>query len=569
MMSPWTNTAFIKYFDGVLQTDTQSSPSKEETSMLKVLNTLRSEPGTPADEKKPPIADASFDTPGSFALKDNFLKAGQYVAVHAPLVRAKKGDPPIPLQPLVPQKVNTKSTPVAALAKPIDRDPTPDQDVKVEEKKRSSPEPEPATKHQKLPPTPKPKQPEIPVAVQLPPATPPSPKPTVVSPPMPTPPGPDLPPDDEEELSSDDVPAVVPPRPAAPKKTTPKSAPMSARAELLAGTGINENSYDSAEEPSDGESLGESNEDSDDEEEDEGPARPLPPVHLSYEQRQAAEIAAVQAQQQQSSKSAEKGKKKKVKLTWPKIQHINATVENSPIPPGFVEPKTKKTKAAKEDKALLSKLVNSERFFSRITPQSLKRKPQDLDSHEKGPNAEFVELWNHAVDLALDVEFKRTADRTKAKKYGAKYEARWHELAKKVVYDNRPKDERETRILALHRLFWCYHNVALLVPESPVSTSECWIVFSLPREGQSLHIAQEVRVTFHYRYYEGILFAYKGIHPWEFLKGRAAFFAKRIRQSQITVEKAEERLKNWENNGVLRLMEWVNSTIMSGWGFFT
>lgn len=573
LIPPWTDPALVRLFAGALQTDVKSSLSEEGISMLKALNTLHSEPGTPVEEdKKPPIADASFDAPGNFALKDNFYKAGQYVAVHAPLVRAKKGDPPPPPQPLVPQKVNTKTTPVAILAKQIKQETTtPDQDVLSEEKKRSSPEPEPPAKQpKKIPVTPDAKAPESPVAVQLPPASPPLPKPSAVPPPMPAQSTVlDLPPDDDEDLSVDEPPPPIPPpRSVAAKKSTPakpKSVPLSARAELLIGTGINENSYDSAEEPSDGVSLG-AGSNGDDSDESEGPARPLPPVHLSYEQRQAAEIAAVRAQHNDTAPAKGKGKKK---LSVPKVEHINATAENAPIPPGFVEPKPKKTKAVKEDKVLLSKLINSERFFHRITPSMLKQKPQDLDSREKGPNIEFVKLWNYAVDLALDVEFKRTVNRTEAKAYGAEYESRWLELAKQTVYAEKPDDAREARILALHRLFWCYHNVALLVPEGAVSTSECWLVFSSPRKGQNLHIAQEVRVSFHYRYYEGILFAYKGIHPWEFLKGRATFMVRRIRQNQIPLEKVEERLKNWENNGVFRLMEWVNSTIMGGWNFFT
>ena len=112
--------------------------------------------------------------------------------------------------------------------------------------------------------------------------------------------------------------------------------------------------------------------------------------------------------------------------------------------------------------------------------------------------------------------------------------------------------------------------MVILTPDSPVSTSECWLIFSQPRSGQRIFIAPEVRVSFFWRYYEGIIYAYEGIHPWEFLKGRATFMVKRIRQTQsISLEKVEDRLKNWENNGVFRLMEWVNSTIMGGWNFFT
>jgi hypothetical protein len=567
----WRDGRLSQFFPGALQNESQTSPSKEETNMLKVLNNLRTEPDTVQVNTSPPIADASFDAPGNFSLKDNFYQAGLYVAVHAPEVRAKKGSPPPPPQPLVPQKINTKTTPVAILAKAY----TPE--VAPVEKKRKSDSIEPPAKQQKVASTPKLKQSvEVaPIASQLPPASPPSPKPPS---PVPQPPvmassaQPDLPPDDDDMSSENEAPQPpAPPRPAAAKKATPapRQPAPSARAELLAGTGINESSYDSAEEPSDGEDLvGSSDDEDDDDDHSLSPARPLPPVHLSYEQRNAAEIASVR--QQHSDQAPAKTGRKSNKLTFPKVQHIGATAATAPIPAGFVDPKPKKAKAVKEDKAILSKLANSERFFSRITPNNLKRKPQDLDSPDKGPNVEFVKLWAHAVDLALDVEFKRTANRTEAKKYGADYEARWLEVAKKTVYKDPPEDAREAKILTLHRLFWCYHHVAILTPDSPVSTSECWLIFSQPRSGQRIFIAPEVRVSFFWRYYEGIIYAYEGIHPWEFLKGRATFMVKRIRQTQsISLEKVEDRLKNWENNGVFRLMEWVNSTIMGGWNFFT
>lgn len=565
----WKDGRLSQFFPGALQNESQTSPSKEETNMLKVLNNLRTEPNSTQVDNSPPIADASFDAPGNFSLKDNFYQAGLYVAVHAPEVRAKKGSPPPPPQPLVPQKINTKSPPVAILAKAYTPEATP------VEKKRKSDSIEPPAKQQKVVSTPKPKRSveAAPVAAQLPPAAPPSPKPPS---PVPQPTSMassaqvDLPPDDDDMSSEDVVPQPVAPprpRPAAAKKAASAPQRPSARAELLAGTGINESSYDSAEEPSDGEDLVGSDDDGDDGDHSLSPARPLPPVHLSYEQRNAMEIASVR---QGGDQAPAKSGRKSNKLTFPKVQHIGATAESAPIPAGFVDPKPKKAKTVKEDKALLSKLANSERFFSRITPNNLKRKPQDLDSPDKGPNVEFVKLWAHAVDLALDVEFKRTANRTEAKKYGAEYEARWLELAKKTVYKDPPECTREAKILTLHRLFWCYHNVAILKPDAPVSTSECWLVFTQPRSGQSMFIAPEVRVSFFYRYYEGIIYAYEGIHPWEFLKGRATFMVKRIRQTQnISLEKVEDRLKNWENNGVFRLMEWVNSTIMGGWNFFT
>lgn len=288
----------------------------------------------------------------------------------------------------------------------------------------------------------------------------------------------------------------------------------------------------------------------------------MPPVHLSYEQRNAVEIAAVRAE----PKAA--GKKGKGKKTVPKVTHIPATPENSPIAAGLVTVKPKKPKTEKVDKVLLAKLIESERVNSRITPTALKRKPGDLSRSDENSNREFALLWGHAVDLALDAEFKRTRDQGSSLRYGARYERFCRELAKPSIYKETPEDVREAKILNMHRLFWCYKKVELIIPQAPVDTSQCWIVFSQPHDGQKIYTQPEVRVPFWHRNLEGILFAYKGIQPWEFAKSRATFMVKRIRQGHnISAEKVEERLKNWNSNGVLRMMEWQNSQTMAGWNF--
>lgn len=574
----WSN--FGPREPGKLSADAMLPPSEEETNMFKVLNNLRVDPGDEPAVSQLPISDLSFDAPGHYPEQNRYLALGKFTATHAKrwpkdapkpgpqpieVVKVKKkspsplvfdsGDAPPPVIPVAPSPAIV-TTPLA----------NPDQDVSVSSaippKKRQVDFIESEPKHQKVTPTPKPVE-EAPKEEEKKKATPPpSLKDKLPSPP-PSPPFEmdDLPPEDDSE----EVPALPPPPEV--RRPTP-AAPT--RAELLAGTGIDEAEYDSAEEPSDAEDLANTDgEEEDDEAEPEGPPRPLPPVHLSYEQRNAAEMAAVQRDAPAAAAKAKgKGKGKQ-----PKILKIGATPENTPIAAGTTPSfTTKKAKAEKLDKELMGKMLTLQSAEARLSPAKLIRRPQDLESADQGPNAEFVQLWNYAVDLALDAEFKRpTGGQTKAREYGERYDVKWLEQAKKVVYSREPPaSANAAKIRNMHRLFWCYEQFEIILPEAPVATSECWIVFKKPRENQAMCTQPEVRVSFRYHRYEGMLYVYKALHPWIFLQGRAILMVKRIRQGQsVSAEKVEERLKSWETNGVIRLIEWRNATIMAGWNFFT
>lgn len=542
--------------------------------MLKVLNNLRVDPELDQNTSPVYINDLSFDAPGHYPVQNRALELGRFIAQHSK--RWPKGSEPAPPQRIVTEKIKRQPPPRGAYEKP-DNTPVPpppqasqpsvpaistnpDQGLEGDapntpEKKRTAEFIESEPKHQKITPSPKPEKEPAPV-VTLPQSPPPSPMPNPV----------DNADHDDDFPPDDDEPEAPPP--------TPQPRVVPTRSELLAGTGIDEAEYDSAQEPSDAIDLADSNgedaENDDYADDGEGSeARPLPPVHLSYEERNAAEIAAVQAQHADSAPAKAKGKGKGKEKS--KIEHIPATAENSPIAAGIISTGARKPKPQKLDKALLLQMVALEKVLSRISPNHLARKPQDLGSPDRGPNEEFAKLWDYAVDVALDTEFKRNVNREAAHRYGKKYEIKWLEIAKKVVYNPQtPEDNNATKIRNMHRLFWCYEKIEVILPEAPVDTSECWLVFKQPRSNQTMYTGPEVRVSFRYRRYESKLYTYKGLHPWEFLQGRATFMVKRIRQGQsVTPEKIEERLKNWGNNGVIRLMEWKNATIMGGWKFFT
>lgn len=547
-------------------------PTADETAMFKVLNNLRvSQDGAGVPETPSRIYDPSFENPGEYPEENILLDIGRIMA--APV----KGQGPAVRQPLVPAPVHRSKAPVSILSDkaaaaaapaaqpdnllkrrpaepPIDsspkrqrpEEPAPQshpEPVALVEKSTTVDKPLPPAKHQKVnePPPAPPKSPTPTPPPAPSPALPPADPEPVEIPETPEPPpiepevAPDWSANDDDDLPQQyeefqPAPATVrPPQPARPEYVRPAYL---------------DTQPDPREEPDDVIELG--SEDSDGEQEE--PVRPARPTNVP---------------------AAAGGKKKsKPKKTLPKIVHIPATAENTPLPAGIIKQVPKKT-SLKVDKDMLIRLLEMETAHSRVKPAMLKQSLNALANFSPTFIKEFRSAWDYAVDLALDDAYKRSFQRDEEWSYGVQYESRWLDMAKTVVYVTElPAEPRRANILTMHRLFWAYKKLEILIPEGAVETTLCQLVFSEPHKGQTLFSEPTVRVNFPYRYYNGMMVVQSALHPWQFLVNQASRLIRRMRQDSAPSSKLEAHLKDWNYCGSARLLEWMNCVVLSGWKFF-
>ena len=535
----------------------------------------------PPDDQLPETTPGQPDEPD--AEPEDLEAKNEAEAERRLYLQAEYGNDPVPDTAELPEDDDLPEEPVDRMdleepAQPEDGMQEDDNEdaEEPEQPKARSPSPSP-------PPTPPPAQ------KQKKPTTTPRPTPAkIVLPPEPE--------DDDDLPPEEDVvprkPQPVPARPAPPKpkkKTVARRPPTPEPSEELEedDDGLDEENSDnedsgmdmvddevntdiSDEEPSDAIDL-------DDSLEEDRPRRKgqkgkeLPPVHQSYEQRNAAEI------QKLMDKEAEKGKPAKgtAKPKKRRVELVGATAETDPLPSILgrpaatptAAPKAAATKKPKLDTRLLANLAKLEAatMTRTISWSDLYRTDAQMEEIHPDVVSGFRRTWDDAVCRALNRSY-REVKQGKYHDQGVDFEREILELTKPRVFKS-----TEDPVHMYQQLCWYYKDIDFEIPENFTETCPCIITWSSPRETDTpIFTAPRIRRRIYCRYIGAVANCVNAIRPWQFCLIKANRMVDQIRGQilEISRERVYSELSPWEGCGKNQFREWLNAWVFAEWNLY-
>lgn len=325
----------------------------------------------------------------------------------------------------------------------------------------------------------------------------------------------------------------------------------------------------SDEEPSDGIDLDDSSAEEDRPRRKGQKGKELPPIHQSYEQRNAADIQKLMDKEAQKEKSAKGGAKPKKR----RVELVGATVETDPLPSILgrpatpAAPKATATKKPKLDSRLLASLAKLEAatMTRTITWSDLYRTDEQMEEIHPDVVSGFRRTWDDAVCRALNRSF-REVKQGKYHDEGVSFEREILELTKPRVFKN-----TEDPVHMYQQLCWYYKDIDFEIPENFTETCHCIITWSNPRETDTpIFTAPRIRRRIYCRYIGAVANCRNAIRPWQFCLIKANRMVDQIRGQiqEISRERVYNELSPWEGCGKNQFREWLNAWVFAEWNLY-